>query len=228
MAYHRSQNTRYASRGRRVADDPEGYDERHERDPLGPRVRSGNIAGNREEGVTIRPSYRHLDADVNLRARLQRPPEDYAAFRTALRPYGGIRSEYDQILPEPRSRLAVAPDETYSRIQRHRRSSDIHNPGYSAFPEAPEAIDPILEDGFDLELTFQREDTWAPSIIESESSLVPESGSSEKQSIDRTTTQFNVLTSWAWGLSPNLLNGGELHGYIGSSRRRQPCHFRWS
>ncbi|TLD36737.1 hypothetical protein E2P81_ATG02519 [Venturia nashicola] len=224
MAEYRSRDNRYASRGRRIADDWEENDEWHER---GPRGRSSNVGENRERINILRPSYRHLDADVSLRARLQRPPEDSAAFRPTLRSYGGNRLEIGRRLPEPRPRLAVAPDELSTRVERHRRSSDIFNPGFSAFPEAHEAIDPILEDGFDLELTFQREDTWAPSAIESESSLALEPGSSEKESTERTTTQFNVLISWAWGLGPNLLNGGELHGFVGSSRRRQPCHFRW-
>ncbi|KAE9992344.1 hypothetical protein EG327_009298 [Venturia inaequalis] len=227
MAYHRSRDYQLDPRGRRIADDWEGNDEWRDIDPFVTRGRNANVGENRKESNTLRPSYRHVDADLNLRARLQRPPEDSVAFHTALRPYGGFRSEYDQRPPEPRSRLAVAPDEIYPRIQRHRRSDDVLNPGYGAFPEAPEAIDPILEDGFDLELTFQREDTWAPSAIESESSLIPEPGGSEKESTDRTTTQFNVLTSWAWGLGPNLLSGGELHGFVGSSRRRQSCHFRW-
>ncbi|KAE9963372.1 hypothetical protein BLS_009365 [Venturia inaequalis] len=227
MAYHRSRDYQLDPRGRRIADDWEGNDEWRDIDPFVTRGRNANVGENRKESNTLRPSYRHLDADLNLRARLQRPPEDSVAFHTALRPYGGFRSEYDQRPPEPRSRLAVAPDEIYPRTQRHRRSDDVLNPGYGAFPEAPEAIDPILEDGFDLELTFQREDTWAPSAIESESSLIPEPGGSEKESTDRTTTQFNVLTSWAWGLGPNLLSGGELHGFVGSSRRRQSCHFRW-
>ncbi|QDS73894.1 hypothetical protein FKW77_007176 [Venturia effusa] len=232
MAYHSSYN-QYRSRGRRDTEPEE--DHWYARHLPGNRDRSVNSEGDREVGSLLRPSYRHLDADVNLRARLQRAPEDPATFRTTLRPYGGLRTEDGRIgrdygfLPEPRSRLAAEPDvEAYDRTERHRRSSDLLEPGYGNYPEPSRTAAPFLGGGFDLDLTFQREDTWTSSTIDSESSPTHEPISLEKESTDRKATLFNILTSRAWGLGPRSLNGGELHGFMGPSTRKQPCHFRWS
>lgn len=185
----------------------------------------------------VRPSYRHIDADATLQARLQRPPEgEPAAFQTARPIYVGQDYEYREneqhggdyyeYAPRLRSRTAAPQVNIQSRFQPSRRYSDLLNPVLEH--HLHENKDPIADEDFDLELTFQREDTWAPSTIDLENHLSPEPGSPGQEIPEGQATVFNVLTSWAWGYGSNSLNGGELHGFTGSSNNKQSCHFRWS
>lgn len=184
------------------------------------RDRSADSATSRAGSTQLRPSYRQLDAGAVMRARLQRAPEEPATVPISRRFHAdnpwfedeNERREVHNLRPQ-RSKIAAPP------LLEHYRGS------YQPIFEAKE---PVLEEEFDLELTFLREDTWAPSIIDSEVSLTLGPASLEPESTEGQPTSLNVFTSWAWGHEPNSLNGGELHGYTGPSNPRQPCHFRWS